>query len=100
MKKGDLVYISGPISSIPYSDAERNFDEGSQTMRDKGFVPVNPMRAVPYNKVFNWFDYLSADIKLMDGCSAIYMLKGWENSPGALVEYKVAEVRNLCIILQ
>lgn len=88
MKK---VYISGAIDSAPGNTDSRE-DEFSKVEHDligMGFIPVNPFKNdVPVTGRHQ--DHMRADIRLLCDCDMIYMMKGWESSPGAMLEHAVA----------
>ena len=94
------IYISGCITGIPYNEALANFKKAEGHLQNLGYSVVNPMVLVPYNKDWSWFDYLSADIKLMEKCTHIYMLSNWRESGGASVEHEAAKWNNFTIIYQ
>ena len=99
-KQKPRIYISGRITGIDYKEAFALFEAAENELITKGYEVVNPMKVVPYNKDWSWFDYLSADIKLMEKCTHIYMLSNWRESGGASVEHEAAKWNNFTIIYQ
>lgn len=87
------IYISGPITGLDHQTAFANFDRAEKMLRDLGFDPVNPMKASGLDSDINhsWEEYMKADIALLLGCDAIYLLNGWESSRGATIELNIAE---------
>ena len=91
------IYLSGPITIDP--DGYLEHFEKAQKQMEKLFPDAeihNP--ALPENNpVFekeepvNWVKVMQLDIMKVFECDTIYMLSGWENSPGAKIEYIVAE---------
>lgn len=102
------IYIAGPMSGYP----EFNFPAffaAQKMFEDKGYKVWNPAAkdseaAVQADASFstgdaeklvaNGWDYRDAylwDCKKIIYGDAIYMLKGWENSPGARGEWAVAQ---------
>lgn len=62
-----------------------------------GFKVVNPHEnglkpSATYNQ------HLVKDIELMLECDAIYLLKGWTDSEGAVIECFVADTRGLRVL--
>ena len=94
------IYISGQITGLDYKEAFDKFEQAEKELTAKGYEVVNPMKIVPFNKDWSWFDYLSADIKLMENCAHIYMLSNWRESGGASVEHEAAKWNNFAIIYQ
>lgn len=43
---------------------------------------------------------MRADLKLLLDCDAIYLLKGYQNSKGAMIEYDLARILHFDIIEQ
>jgi hypothetical protein len=83
------VYISGPITGI--KDYNRDaFNLAEQKLIELGHKVVNPLRGVKVSDKKTWADYMKTDIRLLTKCNAIYLLKGFENSRGARLEYKIA----------
>jgi hypothetical protein len=98
--KGKIIYISGAMTGIP----DLNFPafyaaEGLLTAM--GHITVNPAEIgkgliIPegLTKREIYLIYIHADLEamLIRGCNTIYMLKGWERSGGAKVEFDLAIV--------
>ena len=99
-KQKPRIYISGRITGLDYKEAFDKFEQAEKELTAKGYEVVNPMKLVPFNKDWSWFDYLSADIKLMENCAHIYMLSNWRESGGASVEHEAAKWNNFAIIYQ
>lgn len=119
------VYISGPITG--WEDMNRaEFERARGLLKCAGHDPVCPLDIVPRvreevppvrigwaRRIFGpreipepkgppafltWSDYMRADVRELMGCDAVYMLAGYENSPGAMVEYKLAEALGMRIM--
>ena len=83
------VYISGPITGLPYEEVEKAFNEAETRLKEQGYEVVNPLNnGLPTNAT--WNEHMRADLKLLLDCDAIYMLNGWEYSKGASLEYDLA----------
>lgn len=80
------IYISGGMSGLPENNYPA-FMEAEQRLRHLGDI-VNPARIEPSVKTWEWF--MRADIKALMDCDAIYMLPGWKESRGALIEWYLA----------
>lgn len=93
------VYISGPISGLPYEKVEKAFNEAEIRLKEQGYEVVNPLNnGLPTNAT--WNEHMRADLKLLLDCDAIYLLKGYQNSKGAMIEYDLASILHFDIIEQ
>ena len=91
------VYISGPITGLPYEEVEKSFNEADIRLQEQGYEVVNPLNnGLPREST--WNEHMIADIKLLLDCDAIYMLNGWEISKGACIEFNIAVSLNYVII--
>lgn len=83
------VYISGPITGV--SDYMEKFEAAEKELKEKGYTVVNPAKinyGMPEDVTYE--EYMEIDIRLIDLCDAIYMIRGWEMSRGANREYGYA----------
>lgn len=93
------VYISGPISGHNIRKRVKEFMQAEQYLRDNGYQPVSPFaNGVPADAKYG--DHMRADLRMMLDCDAIYMLRGWSSSRGAVIEKKVAAACGLAIMYQ
>lgn len=93
------VYISGKMGGIPEGRIAKRFKEAANYLRNEGFVPVNPA-VMLNNPGLEYDDYIKIDLKMLSICDAIYLLRGWENSPGSKEELKFAIATDKKIILE
>ena len=93
------VYISGKMGGIPEGRIAKRFEEAENYLRNEGFVPVNPA-VMLNNPGLEYDDYIKIDLKMLSICDAIYLLRGWENSPGSKEELKFAIATDKKIILE
>lgn len=85
------VYISGPISGLLYEEVEKAFNEAETSLKEQGHEVVNPLNnGLPREST--WNEHMRADLKLLLDCDAIYLLKGYQNSKGAMIEYDLARI--------
>ena len=102
-----LIYISGQMTGIENYNRKNFFDVNEMLMK-KAFNVLNPfIVGAKFKKDFglnedeiSWKNFLKEDLKLLLNCDMMYMLKGWENSKGALLEHKVAKECGLDIIYE
>lgn len=97
MKK--KIYISGKITGIE-KEAPALFLTGVQEMEVKGYEAVNPYTLHDDNHEKTWESYMKEDIIALCGCDAIYMLRNWRDSKGAIVELYIAQQLSLNVIFQ
>lgn len=89
------VYIAGPMTGIPYFNKPA-FMKAQRTLEKLGYDPVNPATLHTHtNKP--WEFYMRAAITAMLTCDAIYCLKGFSSSRGALLELDLAVNLNLAV---
>lgn len=88
-------YLSGPMSG----HADLNFpafQEAAEDLRSRGHEVVSPHEINPDLNA-DWFDCIIEDLQHVRGCTAMLMLKGWEDSYGARIEHLVAQKLQLHI---
>ncbi len=77
------IFISGKMSGEPnYNRAK--FNQVAKTLTEQGHHVMNPA-ILPDG--FEHNEYLHICKAMIDCCDAVYMLKGWELSLGANLEY-------------
>ena len=91
------IYISGPISGV--LDFKEKFEKAEQDLRATypNAEIINPtMIKLPSSCTHE--DYMRIDFMLLDLADAIYMLKSWDKSKGACMEYGYAMAKDLIIL--
>ena len=91
------IYIAGPITGRDYNEAFADFEAAETYLRVMGHDPVNPMKKVSEQAGKTWAEYMREDIPLLLECEAIFMLKNWERSKGARLEYRIAKALGIKI---
>ena len=86
------IYIAGSITKNP--DYEKQFSEKEQILSEQGYEVINPAK----NQGFSYKEYIDIGLFELMRCEAIYLLKGYEYSPGARLEKRYAETVGLKII--
>ena len=83
------VYISGKVTGLPEKEYKNNFNSAELWLTGLGYDVVNP---VSYDEIPNgtWEQYMRRDIKLLCSCDYIYLLDGWQDSEGAILEKLIA----------
>jgi hypothetical protein len=99
------IYISGPITlRDTYEQAEKEFAQGSEEVRElfskfSDIEIIDPCeRGIVKN--WTWLDYMIEDLWCLKRCTHIYMLRDWEQSPGAKIEHAIAVRTEMEIIYQ
>jgi hypothetical protein len=83
------IYISGPMTGIDRLNFPL-FNRVAVRLRNMRWEVVNPVEINPHPDA-RWLDCIAADLKAMDGCTAICLLPGWTNSFGAKIERMAAD---------
>ncbi len=89
-------YIAGPMRGYPDLNFPA-FNKAAEDMQDKMWEVVNP---VDINPDPSYSVCMYNDIKALIECDAIYMLRGWEKSNGASLEYQIANALELEILYE
>lgn len=88
----EKIYIAGPVTGLEPDYVVASFALAEAEIRDSGNTPVNPKRFIKPDE--NWNEAMNICINRLVKCDSIYMLKGWEESDGAMVELFIALVTN------
>ena len=92
------IYISGKITGLPHKIAAKKFKEAENKLLAESHSPINPMHISNYD--LNYGQYMQIDKILISYCDAIYMIKSWQQSPGARCELEYAIALNLKVLYE
>ncbi len=85
------IYIAGPITNdLNYKS---RFARAEKLLLSLGHTVINPVK----NEGFTYKEYIDMGLNELMRCDAVYMLKGWKHSNGAMLEYAYAKVTNMRI---
>lgn len=90
------VYLSGPITDNP--NYIEDFYGIEELLIRQGLEVINPVRLCDAFEDLSYEEYIRIDLVLLEMCDAVYMLKGWQDSKGAQLEYHYANALKKLII--
>lgn len=92
------IYIAGPMTGLPDSNYAA-FNDAAARLRKRCWHVENPAEnPAPHVEAHcNWTAYMRMGISQLMTCHAIYLLPGWQQSPGASAEYFIAQRLGLTI---
>lgn len=90
------VYIAGPMTGLP--DFNRDaFRKQHVSLMNEGHIVLCP--AILPNGL-SQHEYMDICFAMVRAADAIFMLRGWEKSDGAVAEHALAKKLGLSIILE
>jgi hypothetical protein len=92
------IYISGPVTDMPGLNVQA-FQSAAAALQQQGWITVNPHDNNLHADT-SWRQHMGADIPLLLGCEAVYMLEGWQTSKGARLEHHIARELGMTILAQ
>lgn len=97
MKK--RIYISGKISGT--DDYLERFGNAQKKLEAEGYSVLTPAPLSSFMpEDTEYEEYMALCFTMLLMCRKLFMLKGWENSPGAVREREYAIARNYEIIYE
>ena len=93
-KPEQKIYIAGPMQG--YENFNRPaFNDAVTVLLMQGYIALSPA-ILPDG--LTQAEYMQIDLAMLQCCDAIYMLKGWEESAGAMAELSLAMKLGLKVI--
>lgn len=88
--KAPTVYLSGAISGLKKSAVAKDFAEAETRLKLMGFGVVSPL-SNGLSEKDSWEEHMRADIAMMMGCNAVYIVNNIATSKGAKLELSIAK---------
>lgn len=88
------IYIAGAITNDP--NHALRFAEAETKLIAEGHAVINPVK----NLGFDYKEYIDMGLCELMRCEAIYLLKGYEMSKGAMLELHYAATTNMKILYE
>lgn len=98
MRRKSKLFISGPISGLPYKEAAIRFNSAANMAYQVGFEPVNPILLCRPD--WSWWRCMTVCLWHLLWCDAVLFLKGWDLSRGARIEHQTAMFFNKVIMYE
>lgn len=91
-----IIYIAGKITGD--SNYKAKFLEAEEKLKSEGHTVLNP--AVLPERGLTYGQSMNICFAMLRECDAVYLLKDWTISKGAIAEHSAAKIRGLRIIYQ
>lgn len=82
-------YISGAMTGLPDLN-QQHFNRVAKLLQDRGFTVFNPAD-IKGEADWGWKEFMRAAVRGQMECEDIFMLNGYENSKGAMIELDLAK---------
>lgn len=94
-----MIYISGKITGT--DDYLQRFESAENHLNTMNITDViNPAKVNSYLPELSYSQYIKMSLCMLEMCDTIYMLKNWENSIGAKLEWEFAKANNYKIMYE
>ena len=92
------IYIAGQMTGR--KNYEKYFRKAERELIKKGEQVFNPCNLLPIMRWAGYSDYMAVDLKIIELCDAVYFLKGFTKSKGAMQEYQHARKHHKIILTE
>lgn len=97
------IYLAGPMSGIPDFNFPA-FERAAKQLRDLGHDVVSPHEmhatATSDSTQASWPQLMRQALSMMLTCDAVYLLRGWSDSKGAKIEWRLAHDLSFTVLYQ
>ena len=91
------VYIAGPMTGLPDYNYPA-FNRMAAALRAVGYEVLNPAEN-PVPACGTWQGYMRMALGQLVQCQCVALLPGWNESRGALIERKLAQVLHMDVVM-
>lgn len=91
-----VFYIAGKMNGLP-DYGRSHFEEAAERLRAEGYTVLNPAE-LPVG--LSPEKYMPICVAMIEAADALYMLTGWERSPGAHIELRYARYQGKAIVYE
>lgn len=103
-----VIYVAGKYSANSWSGIEDNIrkaEAASIKLFKLGWAVITPHKNTAHYEIYEDDDltyetWIKADLEMLRRSDAVFMLDGWNNSKGAMLERAEAEKRGMKIYFQ
>lgn len=94
-----MIYISGKITDT--DDYLQRFEAAENHLNNMDILDIiNPAKVNSFLPELSYGQYIKMSLCMLEMCDTIYMLKNWENSIGAKLEWEFAKANNYKIMYE
>ena len=94
-----MIYISGKITGT--EDYLQRFEAVENHLNNMDILNIiNPAKVNSFLPELSYSQYIKISLCMLEMCDTIYMLKGWEDSTGAKLEWEFAKANNYKILYE
>lgn len=106
MGNGRLIYVAGPYTGKTNSETTENIWHACRVsvgLWELGYYVFCPHLNTAHFEIYSSLPeevYLEGDLKFLEKCDCVIMLKGYEGSKGAMAELELARQLNKEIVYE